>query len=95
MQVVIEDRAEQALRYLLPSEADHVSAVLKELENGTLDRISATHHIRQASDKVGQFFVLRATPKLRILFRYRGAQVLVEDIVSHEVLDRFFGATRL
>jgi hypothetical protein len=39
-----------------------------------------------------QVFVLHATPRLRILFKYGEDQTLViEDIVSHEALEKFSG----
>ena len=92
MRLVIEDRVEQAFRHLQPSEADKVSRVLSLLEAETFENLRSHFQIHKLSTPGEQVLVLRATPRLRILFKYGEDQtLLIEDIVSHEVLEKFFG----
>lgn len=92
MQLVIEDRVEQAFRHLQPSEADKVTSVLSRLKAETFENLRHHFSIHKLLIPGEQVFVLRATPRLRILFKYGENQtLLIEDIVSHEVLEKFFG----
>lgn len=91
MRIFIEDRVEQAFRHLKPSEAEKVARVLSMLEVESFENLRTHFKIYKLSTPGEQVFVLRATPKLRILFKYGEDQtLLIEDIVSHEVLEKFF-----
>lgn len=95
MRILIEDRVEQAFRHLQPSEAEKVAEVLSMLELESFEILRTHFQIHELSTPGEQVFVLRATPKLRILFKYGKDQtLLIEDIVSHEVLEKFFGERR-
>lgn len=92
MRVIIEDRVEQAFRHMQPAEAEKVTRVLRALHEENFQDF----RIRFPSYKLAlpgqQVFVIRATPKWRILFNYGDEQTLIiEDIVSHEILEKFFG----
>ena len=95
MRILIEDRVEQAFRHLQPAEADKVARVLSMLEVESFENLRTHFQIHKLSTPGEQVFVLRATPRLRILFKYGEDQtLLIEDIVSHEVLEKFFGGRR-
>ncbi len=92
MRIIIEDRVEQAFRHLQPMEAEKVARVLQKLESETFENLRSHFQINKLLTPSEQVFVLRATPRLRILFKYGEDQtLLIEDIVSHEVLEKFFG----
>lgn len=92
MRILIEDRVEQAFRHLQPSDAEKVARVLSMLDVESFENLRTHFQIHKLSTPGEQVFVLRATPRLRILFKYGEDQtLLIEDIVSHEVLEKFFG----
>lgn len=91
MRLVIEDRVEQALRHLQPTEAKKVSRLLGLLEAKTFEDLRSQFQIHPLSIPGEKVFVLKATPVLRILLKYGEDQtLLIEDIVSHGVLENFF-----
>jgi len=95
MRIIIEDRVEQALRHLNPVEAKKVARVLRQLQDEDFQNFRHRFITHKLSTPGEQVFVLRATPRLRVLFKYRDDQtLLIEDIVSHEVLEKFFGGVR-
>ncbi|MDX1751422.1 MAG: hypothetical protein R3271_14020 [Methylophaga sp.] len=95
MQIIIEDRVDQAFRHLKPDEAKKVSSIFTKLKAENFENFKSHFKIHKLSIPGEQVFVLRATPKLRVLFKYGENQTLViEDIVSHEVLEKFFGGNR-
>lgn len=85
---LFHERAEAALRFLPPNER---ARVLRQIA-----RLDAT--VKPASFgpnlyKVHGFktlYVLRATPRLRVLVEVKEANYLITDIVSHDVLIRHF-----
>lgn len=92
MRILIEDRVGQAFRHLQPTDAAKVARVLSILEVESFENLRTHFQIHKLSTPGEQVFVLRATPRLRILFKYGEDQtLLIEDIVSHEVLEKFFG----
>lgn len=95
MRLVIEDRVEQAIRHLQPREASQVARALELLQYGNFEDLRSRFKIHKLKTPGELVFVLRATPKLRILFKYGDDQtLLIEDIVSHDVLGNFFSARR-
>lgn len=95
MRLFIEDRVEQAFRHLQPSDAVKVARVFSMLEDETFENLRSRFKIHKLSTPGEQVFMLRATPKLRILFKYGEDQsLLIEDIVSREVLETFFDGRR-
>ena len=92
MRIIIEDRVEQALRHLRPAEAKKIAHVLSMLEAESFEHLRTHYQIHKLLTPGEQVFVLRATPRLRILFKYGEDQtVVIEDIVSHEALEKFGG----
>jgi mRNA-degrading endonuclease YafQ of YafQ-DinJ toxin-antitoxin module len=91
MDLLLEDRVEQAFRYLQPSDANHITKIIQALKQESFENLRTQFDIHKLSSPGEQVFVLRATPRLRILFKYTEDQALViEDIVSHEMLKNFF-----
>ncbi|MFM7439211.1 MAG: hypothetical protein ACKO2V_11515 [Snowella sp.] len=91
MDLLLEDRVEQAFRYLQPSDANHITKIIQALIQESFENLRTRFDIHKLSSPGEQVFVLRATPRLRILFKYTEDQTLViEDIVSHEMLKKFF-----
>lgn len=91
MDLLLEDRVEQAFRYLQPSDANHITKIIQALKQESFENLRTRFDIHKLSSPGEQVFVLRATPRLRILFKYTEDQTLViEDIVSHEMLKNFF-----
>ena len=91
MHLLLEDRVEQAFRYLQPSDANHITKIIQALKQESFENLRTRFDIHKLSSPGEQVFVLRATPRLRILFKYTEDQTLViEDIVSHEMLKKFF-----
>lgn len=92
MHTFIENRVEQAIRHLQPNEAERVTRVLRSLEQESFEKLKADFQLHPLQTPGEQVFALRATPKLRILVKYGDDQTLiVEDIVSHELLTKLFG----
>lgn len=95
MRLIFENRVEQALRHLQPADANKISVVLNRLETENFESIHSHFQIHKLVASSEQVFVLRVTPNLRIIFKYGEDQtLLVEDIVSHEVLEKFFNGRR-
>lgn len=92
MEILIEDRVEQALRHLQPKDAKKIASILDRLSVSSFDDLKSQFQIHKITIPGEQVFVLRATPKLRILLKYRENQtLLIEDIVSHAALRKFLG----
>jgi hypothetical protein len=91
MDLLLEDRVEQAFRYLQANDAQHITKIIQALKQESFENLRKRFDIHKLSSPGEQVFVLRATPRLRILFKYTEDQTLViEDIVSHEMLKKFF-----
>jgi hypothetical protein len=91
MIVSLEERVEQAFRHLRPDEAKKVKEVLRTLEVESFETIRERFQIHKLVSPGEQVFVLRATQRLRILFRYGERQeLIIEDIVSHDILQKYF-----
>jgi hypothetical protein len=92
MRLIIEDRVEQALRHLQPTDADRVNQALLQLENMNAKDLKSHPSIRMVPTTGEPVFVMRASLKLRVLFKYSDDQtLLIEDIVSPQVLQKFGG----
>lgn len=90
MKLLIEERAEQAYRHLQPPEAAKISRVLASLESENFEQLRIRRDIYKLSTFGEHIFVLAATPRIRILLKYAEDHTLViEDIVSHDALQRF------
>jgi len=91
MKLIIEERVEHALRYLRPKEEAKVLHILRELEATDLADWRERFRVAKSHAAASQpFFVIRVTPRLRMICRYgdNGA-LIIEDIATHEGLEKF------
>jgi len=90
MQLIIEDRVEQVCRHLQPHEVQEIESILTTLKSINFENLSSIFTVRELNIPDENVYILRATPRLRILFKYIGDQTLIiEDVVSHDVLKNF------
>jgi hypothetical protein len=86
---MLDDRADQTIRQLRPNDRKKIVQTLQMLGFQTpedLVRLPSLFKIRGTD-----LFVFRATPRLRVLFHLEPERMLVvEDIVSREVLQKHF-----
>lgn len=95
MQVTLQGRAEVALRSLDRRDRDRVMGVISRLGQSDFQQLrdsGQVHQLRQASGI--SLYVMRATNQLRVVLSFQNNEVIVEDIVPHDQLDRFPGAWR-
>jgi hypothetical protein len=94
LHLVLDERAETALRYLNDKERQRVLAKLQILEIHSPESVKAKYPKLASQPGSAPHYLLRLTPKLRAIFRYLGDNtVVVEDVVAHELLARFRRAT--
>jgi mRNA-degrading endonuclease RelE of RelBE toxin-antitoxin system len=70
MQVIVEERVRQGIRYLQPQDAAKVQRTLDSLQQLGVEDLKShrgTYKLKGLRD----LFILRASPRLRILFRYQ------------------------
>jgi hypothetical protein len=90
LHLVLDERAETALRYLNDKERQRVVAKLQILETHSPESVKAKYPKLASQPGSAPHYLLRLTPKLRAIFRYLGDNtVVVEDVVAHELLARF------
>jgi hypothetical protein len=94
MKVILQGRAEVALRSLDAQDRHRVETILRGLETSDLQalpRDTRLLKLRQLSNVV--MYAIRATTRLRIVVSLRDSALVVEDIVprdrvDHLILDR-------
>ena len=95
MRTLIEDRVEQALMLLRPNDAEKVNRVLSAMERENFEKLSERLKFKRLQTPGEQVFIFEATPKLRMIVKYGEDQTLVvEDIVSSELLAKVFAGNR-
>lgn len=91
MVLIIQRRAEIALRSLQAIERKRVESSLQELRAANLSELHGNPKFRALkSERSGkQLFVYKGTPELRLVISFQdGDTCLVQDIVDHDRLDR-------
>jgi hypothetical protein len=88
MHIVVQRRAEIALRSLGKLEQKQITRALAELSAANRTRLNRKLHslAKSLSDK--KLFVYRASPKLRLILSFEGDVCTIEDVVDHDRLDR-------
>jgi hypothetical protein len=96
MQLIVEERVEHALRYLRPKEGAKVLHILRELEGTDFADWREKFGVAKSQAAGSQpFFVIRVTPRLRIICRYGdNGTLIIEDITTHEGLEKFASGKR-
>lgn len=89
--ITISTQAQIAIRSLLPSDQERVKHLIALLE-----RFPEDDFIRQQAKKLkgyelDNFYIIRVTHSLRLLFRYYQGTVEVLDIVTHSRLEKIHG----
>jgi mRNA-degrading endonuclease RelE of RelBE toxin-antitoxin system len=89
MQVIMQKRAEVALRSLDARDRDRVSAAVSRLEQTGFRELSERGQIKKLRQAPGVIlYVMRATNWLRIVLSFQNDRAIVEDIVPYDRLDR-------
>jgi len=96
MKLIVEERVEHALRYLRPKEEAKVLHVLRELQATGFDEWREKFHVAKSQGAgTPPFFVIRVTQRLRIICRYgEDGSLIIEDIATHEGLEKFASGKR-
>lgn len=84
----ISTQAQIAIYSLQPQDQKRVEQRISQLEG-----FPADEHIRQQVNRLQGFddlFLVRVTPKLRLIFRHVGDHREVVDIVSHDRLEHMY-----
>lgn len=90
LHLILDERAETALRYLSDKDRQRVLAHLRILEVHSPENVKAKYPRLPSQPGLPPHYLLRLTPKLRAIFRYPDDNtVVVEDVVAHELLARF------
>ena len=93
-EVQTENRFSQALMHLLPEDISSVQRALVSLSKDPFSASLQTHRLKGADD----FYVLRASDRLRIIYRIERRQegenstslvIVAEDIISREALRQY------
>lgn len=90
MQMLIQRRAEIALRSLQKIEQKQIDRSLRELseqDRSTLQR-SQKLHMLVSGFSGKKLFVYRGSTKLRLILSFDGETCVVEDLVDHDRIDR-------
>jgi len=92
MQLHIHRRAEISIRALDKSEQKRIRRALTELEAAepTLPLQRAKLHRLAAGFSGKKLYTYNASPRLRLILSFEANECTVEDVVSHDRLDRLF-----
>ena len=89
MKLRIERRSEIALRSLQKNEQQHIFRALDKLlvsDRATLQNNPNAHIFKLVSRK--RLYVIKASPRLRLVLSFDNETCVLEDIVDHDRLDR-------
>lgn len=87
-QIALSTQAQIAVRSLLPIDKERIRNQMALLERFPTDPlVQERAHLLPGNESDG-LHIMRASPNLRILFRYQDGQIEVVDIVTHERLER-------
>lgn len=93
MRVIVDKRVEQTLRHLLQREAARIFVFMEQLQEQSLEAFRARRDVElRGKGGLGELYSIRVTDKLRIICRWRPSEqeLYIEDVVSRDVLDRYF-----
>ncbi|TGK27868.1 hypothetical protein EHQ05_08760 [Leptospira yasudae] len=95
MELIFEERVEQALRHLQSKDLKKTFVLLEKLRNSNFEQFKLEHRAKKIISSSENIFVVRINEKLRLLLRYGNDQsIILEDIVSHDILEKFFHRRR-
>ena len=91
MEIIFEERIDQALRHLQPQDLRKTIRILEKLKGSTFDNLKQDNKIKKISLPTGNIFVIKINEKLRLIYKYgENRNIILEDIVSHDILEKFF-----
>lgn len=93
MQLIVKDRAEQALRHLRSTDAQKVASAIERLATEGVKDMLGAGKIQALATPEGQLYIVRASPQLRIFVSYNSednSQLVIEDVVSRALLEKHF-----
>jgi|SRR5271166_2906426 len=91
LHLILNERVEMALRYLDQKERRQVLKRLQILEVHSPENVAGKFPRLASAPGSKAMYLFRLTKRLRAIFWYPGdGTVVVEDLVSHEVLSRHF-----
>jgi hypothetical protein len=92
MRLILSERVEIALRALEPEEEKGARSALQVLEHEDPQQNRKLCPRLSSSEEPDQPLLMSVTPRLRAIFKYLedDSEVIVEDLVSHAVLERYF-----
>jgi mRNA-degrading endonuclease RelE of RelBE toxin-antitoxin system len=90
MQVLLQRRAEVALRSLDKIEQSRILRAMHTISETDQKAIQRLPHVKKLQWQ--GFYVYRSSAKMRLIISFDGDVCVVEDIVSHDSLERFLGA---
>jgi hypothetical protein len=92
MRIELSEKVVMALRDLEPEEEKSTRSALDALEHEDPQRNREMCPRLSSSEGSEPLLMLSVTPRLRAIFRYLDddSAVVVEDLVSHAVLERYF-----
>src|SRR5262249_20238589 len=93
MRVMVDRRVEQTLRHLPQGQVVRTSEFMNELKEQSLETFRAHRDVRRLrGGGHGELYSIRVNKKLRIICRWIPEEqtLYIEDVVSADVLDRYF-----
>lgn len=91
MNVLIQRRAEIALRSLDPQEQKKVQAALGVLETTNLGEVPSSHRLRVLKfTSPEKLYTFRVNNELRLILSASESRWIVEDIMAHDRFARLF-----
>lgn len=92
MRLELSEKVEMALRNLAPEAQESARSALEALEHQDPQRNREMCPRLSSSEESEQLLLLSVPPRFRAIFRYvdDDRAVIVEDLVSHAVLERYF-----
>lgn len=90
--LILHRRAQKGLRGLSQRETKRALIALNDLSEQYLSSLQQGHKVyRMKASEGGKFYVYKSSPRIRIIFKQLSDRILeVEDVVSHDTLEKYF-----
>lgn len=90
MEIVIEHRAEIALRSLNRNERKQISAALKKISAVTLNKLSQIPNLHKfnALEKLYEYRISTGNQRLSLVCSFEIGKCIIEDVVAQDKLKR-------
>ena len=93
MRIILQRRAEIALRSLDKAEQNKITRSLSELSFTDQERLRSNQKIKKLASGVSGkiLFIYKGSKKLKLILLFEGDTCIVEDIIEHDRLNRLMG----